>query len=247
MRLLYRLLTPEPFSETMAPPRNSSRSSILPLISNIQTARPAVSPRRTRHQTQDDPPSSPPSLTHSPNFPTRPKRQVKPAPTPATFSTAQLQNFLPRRRQRPTRDVFDIESDGELDISGLASDEDELSHIVVPRRARRTPAPSSRAPTKPKPTKNVLKAKTPVVAKRTYGRRAISSDKENQGEAEPNEEEADPDDSLGPVADEEGPENSQELEARVGAELKMAKRKFEVVDKWELEYEEADSGSSPYL
>jgi hypothetical protein len=40
------------------------------------------------------------------------------------------------------------------------------------------------------------------------------------------------------------PETSQELEKRVGKELKRAARKFEEVDKWELEFEECTASSS---
>ena len=39
-------------------------------------------------------------------------------------------------------------------------------------------------------------------------------------------------------------ENSQELEKRLGKELKRAARKFEEVDKWELEFEECTASSS---
>ena len=84
------------------------------------------------------------------------------------------------------------------------------------------------------------KTKQPVT-KRTYGAQAYgTSDKEN-------EEEIDPNDSLGPLPDDDGNdslENSQELEDRVGRELKKAARKFEEVDKWELEFEEVTASSS---
>jgi len=80
----------------------------------------------------------------------------------------------------------------------------------------------------------------------------MDSDKENEQQRSGSdaEEEQDVNDSLGPMADDdedgagESPENSQELEARVGKELKVAKRKFEVVDKWELEFEEVTASSS---
>jgi len=66
------------------------------------------------------------------------------------------------------------------------------------------------------------------------------SDKENTVEV-------DPDDSLAPIPDDEAnddPENSQELEERVGKELKQAAKKFQEVDKWELEFEEVTASSS---
>jgi hypothetical protein len=243
--------TPELLSETMAPPLDSSSLPSSPEPA-LPVARRAASrgrrPTRGRTpppRTQDSPIPSPPSLTHSPNRPlaraastkANPKRQ---APPPSTFSTAQLQNLLPRRRRRPVRDVFEIaSSEDEVDASGLASDDDELSYLSVrtrtrrPTTLRRTPAPlTSKSKPGPKP-------KEPG-AKRTYGsRNNTTSDKEN--------EEIDPDDSLAPLPDDDentSPENSQELEKRVGRELKEAARKFQEVDQWELEFEDVTASSS---
>lgn len=243
--------TPEPFSETMAPPLSSSStpSSPEPELPSRTTKAPSRGRRPLRGRTppprtQDSPISSPPSLTHSPNRPSmvtakhKPKRQ---APPPSTLSTAQLQALLPRRRRRPAADVFSIpSSDDEVDVSGLASDADELSHLDVRARSRASTAlprqtPAARKVTKMKaPTKTAPKGKQ----KRTYGRAPQASDKEN--------EEVDPDDSLAPLPDDgnESPENSQELEKRVGTELKQAARKFAEVDKWELEFEDVTASSS---
>lgn len=54
---------------------------------------------------------------------------------------------------------------------------------------------------------------------------------------------------MGPLPDDKevannSPENSQEMEKRVGKELKRAAKKFEEVDKWELEFEEVTASSS---
>jgi hypothetical protein len=242
--------TPELLSETMAPPLDSSS-----LPSSPEPALPVArrAPSRGRRptqgrtpppRTQDSPIPSPPSLTYSPNRPlaraasakANPKRQ---APPPSIFSTAQLQNLLPRRRRRPVRDVFEIaSSEDEVDVSGLPSGDDELSHLSVrprtrrPTISRRTPAPL-KSKSKPGP-----KPKDPGT-KRTYGsRNNATSDKEN--------EEIDPDDSLAPLPDDENtsPENSQELEKRVGRELKEAAKKFQEVDQWELEFEDVTASSS---
>ncbi|KAG4418836.1 hypothetical protein IFR04_008041 [Cadophora malorum] len=245
--------TPEPLSETMAPPQSSS-----PLPSSPDLPpRPRRAPSRGRRplrgrtpppRTQDSPISSPPSLTHSPNRPVhatarKPQRQ---APPPSTFSTAQLQALLPRRRQRAiARDPFDVPSSGdEVDVSGLAPDDDELSHLNVQARSRRHTSVRARTPA---PLKRGRKVNRPVSkpkdsnVKRTYGSRANAmSDKENTVEV-------DPDDSLAPIPDGEAnddPENSQELEERVGKELKQAAKKFQEVDKWELEFEEVTASSS---
>lgn len=249
-------LTPEPLSETMAPPESSSpglRSPPLPRqIRRPQSQRPQNqrTPRRgrppLRNRTplpinQDSPPSSPPSLTHSPNLPapkTAPRTRAKKEPPPAsTLSTAELQALLPRRRRHTTRDPFGIDSEGEYDISGLASDEDELTsatiRVSVPRGSI---APRSTAARKVPKLKPGTKPKSGV---RTYGRNA-ASDKENDVH--------DPDDSLGPLPDDDGMEdsveNSQALEKRVGKELKKAARKFQEVDKWELDFEDCTGGSS---
>lgn len=162
---------------------------------------------------------------------------------------------MPQRRRRAARragrngDPFDVpSSDGEaeIDTSGLASDDDELSHIQVRARPRR---PNTQA-AKPK---TVAKAKLTVQAstsasKRTYGTRqtlvTTTSDKENEAAEE---EEVDPDDSLAPIQDNtDSPENSQELEARVGKELKMAARKFAEVDRWELDFEDVSASSESF-
>jgi len=241
--------TPEPLSETMAPPRSSSSlpsspEPALPPHRAPSRGRPLLRGRTPLPMTQDSPISSPPSLTHSPNRPVmtvakpKPKRQ---APPPSTFSTAQLQSLLPRRRRRQARDPFDIlSSEDDVDVSGLASEDDELSHLAVragrrPAVPRRTPAPLKG----PRNAKASAKGKQPAT-KRTYGAQArATSDKEN--------EEVDPDDSLAPLPDDEGnenSENSQELEKRVGRELKAAARKFQEVDKWDLEFEDVTASSS---
>lgn len=88
-----------------------------------------------------------------------------------------------------------------------------------------------------KPNKAKAAAKAKAGGKITYSRVNAISDKEN--------EEHDPDDSLGPLPDnEEETENSQEMEKRVGKELKRAARKFKEVDEWELEFEDNTASSS---
>ncbi|KAK7743407.1 hypothetical protein SLS62_010600 [Diatrype stigma] len=190
----------------------------------------------------------------------------KPAPK---ITTADLAGMLPRRRRRPQRhaagdgDPFGPDdSDAEVDASGLANDEDELYHLDV--RARRRPAAGSasrsggadatnnrgrRAASKQAPAATTTassgsktKAAGATRRRRTYGR---SSDKENQNDEE---EEGGGDESLEPDGDGDADldiDDSQALVARVGTELKDAKRKFQEVDKWALEYEEMTQSSSP--
>ena len=245
----------ELMSETMAPPLSSSSSPepeppSYKAAQRLRTEREAARGRRrlrtrTPPVTQDSPISSPPSLTHSPNFPTAktaPKaKSQRQAPPLSTLSTAQLQALLPRRRRRGPRDPLDIpSSDDEIDVSGLASDDDELTHSSIRAQpSRRSVIP--RIPPSRKAPRKTKAAPKPGV-KHAYGPRPAptTSDKEN--------EEVDPNDSLAPLPDDEdanaSPEDSQELEKRVGKELKRAARKFEEVDKWQLEFEEYTASSS---
>lgn len=244
-----RSVTPEPMSETMAPPMSSSSPPSSP-EPPLPTRTAPIRARRTLRggrtpppRTQDSPISSPPSLTHSPNRPTaaatkhKPKRQ---APPPSAFSTAQLQALMPRRRRRADRDPFDIaSSEDEVDTSGLASDDDELSHLNARARIRRPTGILARTPAPLKKKKPGPNPKEPA-AKRTYGGANGTSDKENEGEI-------DPDDSLAPLPDDgenAAEEDSQELEKRIGKELKRAARKFAEVDKWEMEFEDVTASSS---
>jgi len=127
----------------------------------------------------------------------------------------------------------------------LAASDDELSHHNIRARPRRVSALASSSKTKSsKPNKVPLKQ----ASKRTYGarpsRNQATSDKENAGEAE---EELEEGDSLAPLPDSDiGSENSQELEARVGRELKIAARKFQEVDRWELDFEDVSASSESW-
>ncbi|KAI1374556.1 hypothetical protein F4677DRAFT_425421 [Hypoxylon crocopeplum] len=253
-------VTPIMDEELMAPPLSSSSSGgdseIWPPLQSLaraRTRRPVSALRRTPVPNDNvSDMSSPPSLTYSPNYhePSPPPRQAaKPqrraaAPKETKVTTADLAGLLPRRRRRNAR--ADEDSDAEVDISGLG-DGDELSYLDV--RARRHPArPSSQAgnsrnqnTTRGRPTsRGKGKGKqTPSSANRratiTYSR---TSDKENQGEEEEDEADAEEGDSH-------GDENSQDMVARMGEELKNAARKFQEVDKWQLDYEEMTQSSSP--
>ncbi|QSZ29307.1 hypothetical protein DSL72_003820 [Monilinia vaccinii-corymbosi] len=263
---IERVVTPEPMSETMAPPRGSSSLSPAqslpssppppPPVSNPHQAttrsrriiNPRTPPRVTNTELQSSPISSPPSLTHSPDIPTRstsnrPARKA--APQPATLSTAALQALLPKRRQRD-RSALEVESsDSEVDVTGLGEHDDELTIIVAPTTRRKASVgPTSRASvqsaTRTQKSKSTAKGK----GKRTYGKKpaTTASDKEN---------EVGRDDSLAPIQDAAAPEeprreNSPGLGKRVGKELKMAAKKFQEVDKWELDFEECEASSDQF-
>lgn len=202
-------------------------------------------------------PSSPPSLTHSPNYP----RNARAGPTtrrpasPTNLPTAQLQALLPRRRTRAApRDTFDMElsSEEDADAPGLDSDDDELSHINA-RAPSRRPSSKTKAQAKikavsnAKSKNNVPKAKAlpnPITKagpqKRTYGTRAAQSDKENETSHAEEAEEEEPD----VIADTHDNADAEQLDSRLGTELIRAKRKFAEVDKWELDFEEMTASSS---
>ncbi|KAI1752403.1 hypothetical protein F4782DRAFT_153277 [Xylaria castorea] len=250
--------------ELMAPPLSSGSSEsdeeIWPPLKSIPKARtrqPASVLRQTPGQNDDvSDMSSPPSLTHSPNYahsssppPTRaakPKRKAASKP-PRKVTTADLTGLLPRRRRRGAEGdelgIDEDESEAEVDISGLGDDDDELAHLDV--RTRRRPASRVKAQnqatgkarasarTKDKPTHDSNKR-----ISRTYGR---LSDKENHDQ---DEDEDEANDSSNSVAD-LGEEDSQILVERIGEELKTAVRKFQEVDQWELSFEERTRSSSP--
>ncbi|KAI1128548.1 hypothetical protein F5Y10DRAFT_277356 [Nemania abortiva] len=194
--------------------------------------------------------SSPPSLTHSPNYahsssppPARvakPKRKVAAKPL-RKITTADLTVLLPRRRRRGGGDnPFDIdedESEAEVDISGLGED-DELAHDVRTRRrpVSRANAQNQAAIKARALTRNKDKQGSNKRISRTYGR---LSDKENN-----DQEEEDGNDGSNSIA-ELGEEDSQALVERMGEELKNAVRKFQEVDQWELSFEERTRSSSP--
>ncbi|ORY70134.1 uncharacterized protein BCR38DRAFT_333836 [Pseudomassariella vexata] len=158
-------------------------------------------------------------------------------------TTADLTGLLPRRRHRNARaDALSAnDSEDEVDVSGLGNDDDELSYLDV--RTRRRPAmPLSRVGTANQSSARGKGKQTPASTKqpkRTYGR--PSSDKENKDEDDEEEEAGEGLILVRP----DGTETSEELQARVGEELKLAARKFQEVDKWELEYEEMTQSSSP--
>jgi hypothetical protein len=257
----------DPMNETLALPQGSSppeSPADSPPVSRLtgRSQSQDYQPRGRRpfrgrtppRATLDSPISSPPPLTHSPNRPARATARATPksrarwqAAPPSTFSTAQLQTLLPRRRRQLNRDPYEIgSSDDEVDISGLASDNDELTNLSVAPQSRRPaglfirrPAPL-RKPAKPraasKPRAEAARGRTTYVS-RANG----TSDKENG--------QYDPDDSLAPLPDDAERNGSLEnsLEFEQVKELKEAAKKFKEVDKWELEFEDVIASSSSPL
>ncbi|KAI0165771.1 hypothetical protein GGR57DRAFT_448684 [Xylariaceae sp. FL1272] len=239
----------------MAPPMSSDSSDNEEEIWPPITAMPKTRARQTPHVDEDlSDMSSPPSLTHSPNYAesssppparatrARAKKSTAPKPMPK-LTTAQLTGLLPRRRKKTGNDdpfnINEDDSEHEVDISGLGADDDELEMNVRPSRRPASGVGTSQQ-ANGKSRMNTRKETAAASSKnkrvsRTYSR---LSDKENQDEE--NEEGQD-----GACENAIGEEDSQTLVERMGVELKNAVRKFQEVDKWELSYEEGVRSSSP--
>ncbi|KAM0559584.1 hypothetical protein ACHAPJ_004108 [Fusarium lateritium] len=207
--------------------------------------------------------SSPPSLTHSPNYAETHKTRGR-APTrrqqpPPKVTTADLTNLLPKRHYKKQRDPFGLESDEEHDTSGMGQDEDELSYLDGrAARRRRGGRPTSRGgASRPgsrggrntqalKPRQPGSSSKHATRDAQTYSRR--SSDKENENEnASGDEDEDDHENSrFQPLPDDTFENGSGENASTPSAdELRQAARKFKEVDRWELDFEEVTQSSSP--
>ncbi|KAL6711027.1 hypothetical protein ACN47E_006902 [Coniothyrium glycines] len=211
-------------SETYAPPRSSSP---IPEPEELVQSPAQQRPRR-RGRTNRVPVYDEESDAEGTETSTKNKKRTKTKSQP-TISTAQLKQLLPRRRNRARdHDEFHLESSEE--VTQLDSDQDELQ---MPMRRHR-PHPGAGKSASPKAAKKGARSKKGIPSKskqrvgRTYSRR-ISSDKENDVE------------QAGEEVDEVSAiEHSEKLAA--------IRRKFEEVDKFELEFEDVDAvtSSSPY-
>ncbi|UKZ54917.1 hypothetical protein TrVGV298_008731 [Trichoderma virens] len=233
-RLPPRPVTPVNQAEIAAPPASSGSEGpdVWPDIRSLakKRRRPSVTTPSRLENLSDM--SSPPSLTHSPNYDTaktgktrgRPPSRQQASPK---MTTADLTSLLPKRRYKKSRDPLGLESDEELDTSGLGHEDDELSYLDTQAARRRKRGSRSRH----------------------------SSDKENaenDGRGRDSNESEDEDEGEGgsrfiPLAD-----NTFDDAAAGGStnaipteELKQASSKFKEVDKWELDFEEVAEPSSP--
>jgi ATP-dependent RNA helicase MRH4, mitochondrial len=200
--------------------------------------------------------SSPPSLTHSPNYNEektarrgRARTQRHQSPT-----TADLANLLPKRRHQRMRSPAEGESDEELDADGLGRDDDELYHLDASRRRGQKSRSVSRATTRStrRAQPALAEKDTPAMNTRkpsrhsaTYSRRA--SDKENQVGSDDEEDEDENEASRFEPMPEDSftGETGDASRLSTSNELSQAKAKFKEVDRWELEYEEASEPPSP--
>jgi hypothetical protein len=191
-----------------------------------EVSKPAQSPIHTRPSRRGRPSKKAPAYEESDaeetETPAKAKRKAKPN-TQQSISTAQLKGLLPRRRNRMLRDrdEFDLDSS---EVTPIDSDQDELQ--MPQPRPRQRPVTGKLA--SPKATRKGRGRKVPIPKpSKTYSRR-IFSDKENEDVEEPTEA------SI--------IEHSEKLAA--------IKKKFEEVDKFELEFEtvsaDLTTSSSPF-
>ena len=263
----------------MAPPLSSSSSE-----DNSPVAWPSLDTLAHRTYTRKPPPraqktpepgndsasdiSSPPSLTHSPNYAPATtkaaaagKKKAPAGPPQKKVTTADLTSLLPRRRHKASsarntdnNDPFDLDGsddDERYNVSAAGQDEDETSYVDSRTAARRRKAgqqPLGKATANRKGKgaaggegKNGGKKRNT----RTYG--SMNDDKENDEV----EEEIVVGDGAGEEDGEEAEaelpeeETSQMMVERIGEELQKAVKKFKEVDKWELSFEEVVECSSP--
>lgn len=246
-------LSPHKHGDIMAPPHSSSSIQLSPVSPKSKmTSRNLRHPRAKTPLMEIDTESdisSTPSLTHSPdissdsNTKSRHGQQELP---PLTLSTAQLKALLPRRRQCMTRDTSDDDiDDRELDLSGLASDEDELAHLEAGLKPANCHSNGLNAASKRKsaPPKNEkLKSQKRPNTPQTYSpRSSIHSDQSDDVD------EIDLDSRIEPLTEvEKIGEISQEMQEKIGRELERANQKFKEVDMWQLDFEDVTaSNSSP--
>ncbi|KOS17200.1 hypothetical protein ESCO_006068 [Escovopsis weberi] len=205
--------------------------------------------------------SSPPSLTHSPNFEdARAKaargrstlRQQQQQASPK-LTTAELTNLLPKRKYKKAARPLGAESDEELDAAGLGDKDDDLSHLDAQAAQR---SMGSRPPSRA--TSALPGSRGGRAPKGRQGQHSRSgSDKENEhGSAreargvgnrdEDGDGDAEGESRFVPLADDtfdDGAGPSKEV--MTAEELRQASRKFKEVDKWELDFEEVNQASSP--
>jgi hypothetical protein len=208
--------------------------------------------RRPRRITNDltEPATQADPLTQVSPSPQKPVERKKQKP----MSTKTLQSLLPKRRQplkpRHRKSEYDITSDSEgdddrvaIDTSHLEEDEDELSGRLprqtkkavtsAPTKGRKSTTAKSTAKGKARQSKaaqqTTRKSTAPPATKKptkTYGRAAnTASDKEN--------------DLYESVDEEDTTDLPGEAQPDIihSKELEEAKRKFEEIDKWDMEFE----------
>ncbi|KHN96218.1 uncharacterized protein MAM_05804 [Metarhizium album ARSEF 1941] len=231
-----RAMTPDNMDEINAPPASSDSEADDNVWPDIHTLakkrrRPSVNtPLRNDRDDLSDA-SSPPSLTHSPNYVARARGSKHQRSPPLT--TADLTSLLPKRRYKRNRE----DSDDDTEDEGGEGGQD-----ARPRR-RKGSRPPSRGSSRQ--GQNVLKPKyTPVSVRRSArtASKTLRPDEDKENESEDEQENSQfqplPDDTFDTGA-------SVADHVQNADELKRASRKFQEVDQWELSFEEVTEESSP--
>lgn len=245
-------------SKILAPPASSDDDDIpsLPPMPAPSRRRHALHSHRTPpRMTHDDSDiSSPPSLTHSPNH-QLPPRAAKRAHTRKQHreklpTTADLATMLARRRHRHKLSGGGDEGGSEMGSNSESTIDDENDA----KYGEKLPVSRKKQGAASKENFNHGRAGTHLVRKRprkTYGKSLDNKsmeELEERSDIEGDEAPADEEHSLAPMRDirlENGSEDSELLERRIGTELKNARRKFQEVDQWNLCFEEVTRSSSP--
>ncbi|KAG8420003.1 hypothetical protein J3458_004821 [Metarhizium acridum] len=229
-----RAATPINMDEINAPPASSDSEAddgVWPDIHSLakKHRRPSINtPLRNNRDDLSDV-SSPPSLTHSPNYATRArgsKHQRSQQPT-----TADLTSLLPKRRYKRNREESDIDTE---------EDDDE---DTGPRRRKGSRPPSR---TTSRQGRNILKPKQTPASVRRSARTASKTYRPEEDKENESEEEEQDNSQFQPLPDDTFDVGASVIEDIQNAEeLKRASRKFEEVDRWELSFEEVTESSSP--
>lgn len=280
--LLERPVTPVNLDDITAPPASSGSEDENDMWPDIHTLakrrrRPSITtPSRLDHLSDV---SSPPSLTHSPNFEDsrattrgrgRPPGRRNASPK---LTTADLTSLLPKRRYKRMRNPFapgHDDEDEEPETSSESDQDDQDSYLntrATRKKGKKGPA-SRTASARPasrvgrvgnsalKPKQTPASARPASRSTRPYANHR-SSDKENESEEDGDDGENENDDGDEYEEEDEGrsrfvpfPDNTFDGAAESGDtlsadELKQASKKFQEVDKWELEFEEVTESSSP--
>ncbi|CEJ89301.1 hypothetical protein VHEMI05151 [[Torrubiella] hemipterigena] len=238
-----RPVTPINDEEIMAPPASSGsedEGEVWPDIHNLakRRRRPSVSTPNRIEQMSDM--SSPPSLTHSPNFPGgrsgKRRGHQSPVKSPPKITTADLASLLPQRRYKKTSEPHADSSDEEEE-----EEEEEETNTRSSRRKANSSRASSRARGLKNATSNAKQAATGTRKSKRNARRL--SDKENLSDDDIDEHDESAFQPLPEDTFDDGVESS--VNVQTAEELKQAVKKFAEVDKWEMEYEEVAESYSP--
>ena len=253
-------------SDTLAPPHSSSSpEEAKPRKIHAKTTKTTTRPQQQTKRKNQQPSSAPPPLSSHASATSANPSPLKPTTTLKPLTTATLQNLLPRRRVRPSKNTtrgeydFPTSSDVELDNTALGEDEDELSfHATMKMRRRKKKkndgsTTNSTAMQQKRTGKEREKGKGKEVplndkrVSRTYTKKTTTALVEPDDDVENADnyhfpEDEDEDENGG---DGRGRSKSPALlDARAKDEMKRLAVKFREVDEYALDFEDLTGGNS---